>query len=301
VLYDAVVFTLLVEDEQGCVSDPDNVLINTEGPALAATPFTETPEICRGETVAVSANATGGGGEYTYQWTSDPPGFTSDQAGFTDSPNQDIRYDLVLTDQFDNQVSAHINITVNQLPQIDLIPQGTPVYGEDSIIVCVRDSVWLDAGQDEDPQGTVYFWNSNYEGRYYRATTNGNWIDIQTHAVEVEHGVTGCRNEEQITILFDYNQCEIFIPETTYSPGLDIDLYPNPNSGLFTLTLNEDLRDVRVLIFDIGGRMVYQKDWQGQLPTGEQKRFNTEQLEEGVYFVQITSGNKTANKRMVIQ
>jgi hypothetical protein len=301
VLYDAIVFTLLVDDENGCVSEPDNVLINTEGPALAATPFTETPEICQGESVIVAANATGGGGEYTYQWTSDPPGFTSSQAVFTDTPGLDTRYDLLLTDQFDNQISAHINITVNQLPQIDLIPQGIPVYGEDSIIVCVRDSVYLDAGQDDDPQGTIYFWNNNYEGRYYRATTNGNWIDVQTHSVEVENGVTGCRNQDQITILFDYNQCEIFIPENNYDPGLDIDLHPNPNNGLFTLTLKEDVKDVQVLIVDIGGRMVYQKKWYGQLPAGEQKSFNTDQLDDGVYFVRITSGNRTTNKRMIIQ
>ncbi len=301
ILYEAIVFTLYVEDEKGCVSEPDNVLIKTEGPALAAVPFSETPEICAGETVTVDANATGGGGEYTYQWTSDPPGFTSNEASFTDSPEQDIRYDLILKDQFDNEISAHINITVNPLPVIDLIPEGVPSYGQDSIIVCVRDSVWLDSGNDDDPQGTIYFWNNNYEGRYYRATTNGNWTDIQTHVVEVKHGVTGCRNSGGITIVFDYNQCEIFVPEIKTDFKADIDIHPNPNDGLFTLTLKEDLSNLRIAIYDIGGRLVFEEMWNDKHLSGEQRRIDSGDLEHGIYFVRITSGNKTANKKIVIR
>jgi hypothetical protein len=301
ILYDAVVFTLLVEDEKGCVSEPNNVLINTEGPALAAVPFTETPEICAGEMVTVYANATGGGGEYTYEWTSDPPGFTSNQASFSDTPGQDIRYDLLLKDQFDNEISAHLNITVNQLPVIDLIPEGIPSFGEDSIIVCVRDSVLLDAGFDDDPAATIYFWDDNYEDRYYRTSTNGNWVDVQTHSVEVKHGVTGCQNSGSITIVFDYNQCEIFVPEIHADLVAAVDLHPNPNEGEFVLTMKEELSDLRISIFDIVGRLVFEDIWSGKHLDGEQRKINAGELENGVYFIHISSGNKTANKRMIIR
>jgi hypothetical protein len=301
VLYDPIVFTLLVEDEKGCVSDPDNVLINTEGPALSAVPFSETPEICSGAAVTIHANATGGGGEYTYSWTSDPPGFTSNQSTFTDYPNQDTRYDLLLTDQFDNQITAHINIKVNPLPVIDLVPDGIPSFGEDSIIVCVRDSVLLDAGFDEDPSGTIYFWNNNFEGRYLRATTNGNWIDLQTHVVEVQHGITGCRNSGELTIVFDYNQCEIFVPEINTNFKAEVEIHPNPNNGVFLLTLKEDLEDINIAVFDISGRLVYSTSWEGKHHAEAQKRIGSNGLDEGVYFVHISSGNKSANKRMIIR
>lgn len=301
ILNDPVLFTLIVEDANGCASDPDNVLINTSGPALTAFPLADPPEICLGDQVYVYANATGGGGDYTYQWSSDPPGFSATSADFTDTPDESIRYDLLLTDQYGNSYSGHINVTVDPLPQIDLIPENIIPSGQDTITVCVRDTVLLDAGQDGDSPGTIYFWDQNYENRYYVSTTNGNWIDVQTHNVFVQNGVTGCENTAHLTIIFDFNECAIGIPENKTDLSAAVDLHPNPNNGKFTVSFNEKLEGLNIDVYDVSGRLVHQETFSDSFVPGDQVQVDAGMLEKGLYLVHLNSENKTSVIRMVIQ
>lgn len=301
VLDSPVMYTLIIEDENGCASDPDNVLVNTEGPALAALPLADPPEICAGETVSISANATGGGGEYTYQWTSSPSGYTGNSAEFTDVPGGSVRYDLLLIDQYGNEFNGHINVIVNKLPEINLIPGDIIPVGEDSIIVCVRDTLNLDAGQDDDPPETTYFWNQNYENRYYLASTNGNWIEIQNHHVSVKHGVTGCENAANLTIVFDFNECAIGVPENGFEVLTAVDLHPNPNNGNFNLTVNETINDLAIHVLDVSGRTVYSDKWSGSFYAGYHKQTNIDQIEKGLYFIHLKSGNMSSVLKMVVR
>ncbi|HEY9113362.1 MAG TPA: T9SS type A sorting domain-containing protein [Bacteroidales bacterium] len=301
ILNTPTIFTLYVNDANGCISLPDNVLINTAGPALAAFPLADPPEICNGESVTVSANAAGGGGDYSYQWTSNPAGFTSDQASFVVSPSTSTRYDLVLTDQFNNSFSAHINVTVNQKPVINLIPENSEIVGSDTIVVCVRDSVMLDAGSNSDPVNTTYFWNQNYENRFYRASTNGNWFEFQTHSVVVKNGVTGCQNNGKITIIFDFNQCAISVPEPPVDLKAAIDFQPNPNAGKFTISIQQPLSDLQISICDLNGRVVYEDFWQGNYDAGYKKQIQLKEDLKGIYLLSCQSGTTRVVKKMVIQ
>ncbi len=301
VLFTPTLFTLIIEDENGCSSDPDNVLINTEGPALAAFPLSDPSEMCAGGTVTVSANATGGGGEYTYQWTSEPPGFNSSLANFSDTPDQSVRYDLLLTDQYGTEFTGHVNVTVHELPVIDLIPDGIIPFGQDSVKICVRDTLLLDAGQDGDPPGTIYFWDDNFEGRYYLASTNGNWIDFQTHQVYVKHGVSGCENTEQVTIIFDFNECEISVPENNLASLDAAEILPNPNDGNFTLSINEDVSNLYINIFDVSGRLIYAEYWSGSMNSGFHQLIKPGNLEKGLYFIHMESNQKQGIRKMIVQ
>jgi len=300
-LFDPILFTLIVEDANGCTSDPDNVLINTTGEELSAFPLANPTEICKGETVTVHANASGGGGDYTYQWTSEPAGFSAATADFTDTPEESTRYDLLLTDQYNNQFHGHIIVTVDPLPEIDLVPDNIIPSGIDTINVCVRDTVLLDAGQDGDPTGTTYFWNNNYENRYYLCTTNGNWIDIQTHNVVVTNGVTGCLNQGQLTIIFDFNRCAIGVPENKIDLSTAVDLHPNPNQGKFAISFNDRLKGLQVQIFDVSGRLVFHEEFNDSFVFGDEIQINTGHIEKGLYLVYLNSENKTDVVRMVVQ
>lgn len=301
ILNTPTIYTLYVNDANGCISLPDNVLINTAGPALAAFPLANPPEICVGESTLVSANATGGGGDYTYQWTSVPPGFSSNQASFTVSPGAPTRYDLVLTDQYDNSYSAHINVAVNPLPVINLAPANSEVIGQDSIVVCVRDSVLLDAGFNSDPAGTTYFWDQNYESRYYRALTNGNWYEFQTHSVLVQNGVTGCKNEGKITILFDFNQCAISVPEPPVDLQIALQVQPNPNSGNFSISINQPLSNLQLSLSDLNGRIVYEDFWEGNFEAGFKKDIHLDINTKGIYLLAVLSGKTRIVKKIVLQ
>ena len=301
ILTEPVLYTLIVTDEKNCSSEPDQVLVNTEGSSLSALPLADPPSICAGEEVLVTANATGGGGDYTYSWTSDPPGFTSSQPSFTATPSVSTRYDLLLKDQYDNEFTAHVNVTVNPLPVVELVPDGATTIGPDTIAVCVRDSVWLDAGFDSDPPGTLYHWSNNYEGRFYRATTNGNWIDWQSHSVEVRDGTTSCANTGKITIFFDFNMCAIGVPESKVRLEEAISIQPNPNQGSFNLVIKEDISDLTVAIYDIGGREVYADFLEGTYNSGERFPVNPDRLDRGLYFVRLSSGSKSIVQKMIVQ
>lgn len=296
------IFTLIVIDDMGCASASDQVLINLFGSTLSAFPYADPTEFCLGESTTVSANASGGGGEYTYSWTSEPPGFTSNQASFTDSPSSDIRYNLKVIDQYDNEYSSFVDVKVIITDPISLVPDNIIPVGQDTITVCVRDSVMLDAGHDDDPETTTYFWTkANTLGRYFKATTNGNWIDIQTHEVLINYGgETGCETYGKLTIIFDFNQCEISVPENNIDNNL-IGLYPNPNYGSFTLIMNEEIHDLEVKVYDIQGNLLFQRKLEGKHQQGFKKNFELDIDKKGVFVVHMETNDFHIVKKMIIK
>ncbi|MBC8321568.1 MAG: T9SS type A sorting domain-containing protein [Bacteroidetes bacterium] len=299
-LYDPTVFTLLVTDENGCTSIPDNVLINASGGGLSAFPWSDSTEICLGQSTTISANATGGGLEYTYEWTSVPPGFTSAEAMIFVTPYVTTQYNLLLIDQFENEFEANIIITVNYLPEINLIPFNATVIGIDTIIVCVRDTVMLDAGHNEDPPNTEYFWlESNLANRYFIASTNGNWTDYQSHAVRVTNGMTGCCDTGRITILFDFNECAIGIPEKPTNLASLISIQPNPNKGSFEITVKKNINILNLSIINIQGKVVFNGSKNESYIVGYPKQINAG-LSPGVYFVHIKTLDELLIKKIVV-
>ncbi len=297
-----IVFTLNVEDNRGCIAEPDDVLINVEGAYLSVFPFAEPSEFCYGLSTTISANATGGGGTFNYSWTSNPSGHESDQAEFTITPDIGItQLFLTVTDQYSNSVSGMVEIVVNPLPVVDLIPQGMIPIGEDTIVICVRDSVQLDAGYDLDPDGTTYFWESHFLlNRYYTASTNGNWIDFQTNEVMVTHGGTGCQSSGSITIMFDFDNCQIGIPDSPESQIQFVDLYPNPNKGGFTLKLKKSSDNVIVKILDISGRSIFDNTWIGSFNAGDKIEIPNMIDSKGIYLVHVKSDRFSSVLKMFV-
>lgn len=299
-LYEPTVFTLWVTDENNCESIPDNVLINASGGGLAAFPTTDSNEICLGQSTTIYSNPSGGGLEYTYEWTSNPDGFESTEASIYVTPDVTTIYNLLLKDQFENEFEANITITVNPLPEINLIPDNANVIGVDTIIVCVRDTVILDSGNDTDPPNTEYFWlNANYVNRYYTASTNGNWTDYQTHPVRVTDGYTGCIDSNSITILFDFNECAISVPETQSDLSGLIVIHPNPNNGSFNITVKENINNLELSIFNSEGKLVFGENWDEKLIGGDSKQIITN-LPSGVYLVHLKSGDKVLVTKILI-
>jgi len=302
VLENPTVFTLYIEDDNGCVAEPDEVLINIEGAFLSAFPMADPNTVCDGQSVNISANATGGAGEYFYSWTSDPAGYNYDVEDFTIIPEVGTtRLFLTVTDQYANSYSQSVDVVVNPLPIVNLMPQGANHSG-DTIVVCVRDSVQLDAGFDNDPDGTTYFWESHlYEGRYYNATTNGTWIDFQSQEVLVTHGGSGCQSSGSVTIMFDFNECTIGISEQEDEQVKFVDLYPNPNNGSFTLLLNQTSSNVSAMVYDISGRLVYENNWVGKYDKGEMLDMPFIIDEKGIYLVYISGDEFTTRLKMFVQ
>jgi hypothetical protein len=300
-LVDPTIFTLIVSDDKQCDSEADQVLININGSTLSAFPLADPSTICEGDETFVTANATGGGGEYTYEWTSNPSGFISNDPSFTASPTVTTTYNLKVIDQFDNQYLSSVIVNVIQVEPIDLVPPGMTPIAPDTIVVCVRDSIILDAGNNTDPPTTTYFWvTANKLDRYYKATTNGNWIDFQTHEVKVNYGgETDCETYGYITIIFDFNRCAIDVPESAFDEHA-IELYPNPNKGSFSLVMKQEVKDLHIRVFDMNGKEILSEFNAGKYPEGYKQSYTLTGSEKGIYIVHLGSEDFHIVKKMVV-
>jgi len=275
-------FTLIIDDMNGCSSQPDQVLVLVAGDVLAVYPQATPSEICLGASTTINANATGGGGSYTYSWTANNSGWTSNSPNPTVSPAQTTVYTISVNDTY-KIVTGQVTVVVNPLPLVDIKPANIPYFSNDTIKVCVRDSVWLDAG---NPGFSYLWWNQTSHNRL-RASTNGNWIDFQTHWVRVTNPVTGCVSHDTLTIFFDFNACNIGVPEKEFTDHY-INVHPNPSNGLFRVDFKE-LNDAVVMrVVNIHGQTVLND-------------ISFDPVKEGKSFVLDLSGKPDATYILTIQ
>ncbi len=299
-LYEPTVFSLWITDDKNCTSISDNVLINASEGGLSAFPWSDSSVICFGESTTIVANASGGGLEYSYEWTSEPIGFTSSSNSIYVTPLETTKYNLLLKDQFNNEFETYIIITVNPLPEINLKPENAITFGIDTIIACVRDTIVLDAGYDEDPPNSEYFWiENNYQNRFNTASTNGNWIVFQTHSVLVTNGYTGCKNTGAITILFSFDECSIGIDERQTLLNDAIVIQPNPNNGNFKIRIKEKISDLEISIYNTVGELVLNEKLDSNQNHSEAININSG-FEPGVYIVRFSSGGESIIKKIIV-
>ncbi len=124
-------------------NDPDNPLLIipvtlkvNEGLNVIAE--ADPDEICIGSSVQLNATPTGGYGNYSYLWTSDPPGFNSTEQNPLVSPTVTTVYSVVVSDVFE-QDTASVSVSVflleppstvqNMLPpDSSMIPQPSLTF-----------------------------------------------------------------------------------------------------------------------------------------------------------------------------
>ena len=128
-LTETEVFTLTATDAASDCESTDQVVITIEGGPLGCFPTASPDEICNGESTQLNAMASGGSGEYTYLWSSNPSGFSSDISNPTVSPLVTTTYTVMVDDGF-NITTGNITVTVNPLPEPEAganitIPNGT--------------------------------------------------------------------------------------------------------------------------------------------------------------------------------
>ena len=81
----------------------------------------------------------------------------------------------------------------------------------------------------------------------------------------------------------------------------DINIYPNPNSGLFTLEFESNYnQDIFIKLFDEVGKNIYNKDinnFKGEYV----KTIDVQGLKPGVYYIQLAAENKILSQKIVIK
>lgn len=110
-------FHLSVTDAlSGCVSNSAQTVVFVSGaPLLQADVTASSYTVCPSEEVQLTALAGGGSGSYTYQWQSNPSGFSSTVFNPKANPQQTTIYKVVITDGF-LTASDSVKITVRPKP-----------------------------------------------------------------------------------------------------------------------------------------------------------------------------------------
>lgn len=110
-------YTLMVTDGNGC-KDNDQAMVIVTGGALYASISASPPEICLGQSSSLTALVSGGNDNYTYTWSSIPPGFNSELKDVTVNPLVNTTYKLQVYDHF-TYFNTEMIVTVNPLPVVN--------------------------------------------------------------------------------------------------------------------------------------------------------------------------------------
>jgi len=125
----------------------------------------ESNPLCIGNQLYLSAEEfIGTGGPYTFDWTSDPPGFYSNlQTPPPTQPDQTTTYFLVVSDGVLNS-NAEVTVIVNNLPEANAGPDGTicgnETYQVDGTALYYDNSMWVTSGDGffDDPTALSTFY-----------------------------------------------------------------------------------------------------------------------------------------------
>jgi len=121
-------FTLEATDENGC-KQSSSVLVTVTGGPLSVSATANPTSICKGSFSVLNAIPNGGSGNYTYNWTSIPPGFTSELQNVIVSPESTTFYSVQVTDGISAPETGNVTVVVNQLPTVNAGTDKTIEYG----------------------------------------------------------------------------------------------------------------------------------------------------------------------------
>ncbi len=221
----------------------------------------------------------GGTGDYEYEWTSNPPGFSSSWSSPTDTPSETTTYFVEVSDGM-QIVQDSVQVVVNPLPEIILEDWPEDLCNEDEDPVQLESSPSGGTYSGENVTETGLFDPDGIEAGWYLVTytfTDGN----------------GCTNSATDSIFV--HDCVGF-GETPSADHL-IKIYPVPNSGNFTVESAGIIKEIEII--NSLGVVVY------SVKASSQKVGINRQLSKGIYLIKIlvnaSSGSQIVYKSIVIR
>lgn len=277
-LVTSAMFLLAVTDLVTTCSGTDAMNVLVTGGPLSITAYADPATICQGESSQVFALAGGGTGDYSFSWTSDPPGFTSTLQNPIVTPEATTTYYVTASDGI-TTANASVMVFVNPLPTKPEQPQG-PDY------VDLYFSNTSSYSTTEVSFATGYFWEV-FPQSIGIVVSNGIDAEVQWFTIGNAKLVVRAANSCGETVS---DTAFITIDNTTSSNDLAksmISLYPNPCRDYFTLNGFLSERVFSVTVFDVLGKQA--KVWYGESET-----YPVAELPKGIYLVRIRTSSYEA-------
>ncbi|HTX88178.1 MAG TPA: T9SS type A sorting domain-containing protein [Bacteroidales bacterium] len=278
------IFTLVATDNvTGCASLPSDVIVTVTGFALNVNPMAVFPTICVGSSTQLHALAGGGSGNYTFNWSSVPPGFSSTQQDPVVAPLQTTIYKVLVDDGF-NQDTGSVTVHVNPVPYIHLGPSDTTI--------CIFDSLTLDAGN----AGAQYYWSNGSTERTVLVTTTGLTYDYQVYSVHVTNSF-GCTDSATIHITFAFSACTGIHEQYRET---DWKVFPNPAQSELNVEIEHPERSFVIQLTDPVGKVVMENKYEAISPATFRRTLNLEGISKGFYVVRLLSQAGWSSRKIII-
>ncbi|MFC2138603.1 T9SS type A sorting domain-containing protein [Bacteroidota bacterium] len=94
--------------------------------------------------------------------------------------------------------------------------------------------------------------------------------------------------------------CSVNI-SSAYKENGTINIYPNPNSGIFNIAIDkQQTENIKLKIYNSIEQQVFQEDLK-QIQGTYARQINLEKFPAGIYFLYIISPERTINKKIILE
>ena len=261
-------YSVIVTNQDNCTSyDTVNVtlspLVVDLGPDLT---------ICDGDSTLLNAGNTG----LIYNWTT--------------GESTPIIY-VTTGGSYSVSVTDTAGCVANDLILITAQQNFTPAFNTSPDSAVLFQSVQFTDQSSGNPTSWVWDFGDNTTSNQQNPMHTYQSIDTFTVCLTVSDGI--CTN----TICEDY-VVDIFegIEEDL---GLDLNVYPNPNSGLFQVDISlMTFKDVQLKVFDMSGRVIVGKDLGNTL--NHREAVDLTEYPSGLYLMRLTLDNIPVYRKVMV-
>ncbi|CAN5823725.1 hypothetical protein BH11BAC7_BH11BAC7_03980 [soil metagenome] len=246
-----------------------SITVNPAPPVMASA---NNAIICDG-----SSSILTGSGASTYTWM---PGTLSGTT-VTVIPATTTTYTVTGVDLNGCTNTNSVTVTVNPLPVISV------AFAMDT--VCLTGGMVTLSG--ESPAGGVWSGPGVTGNMFDPQIAGSGWAPVTYSFTDAN----SCSNS-----LTDSLNVDVCAGVTTYPSIGNVNIYPNPNSGTFSIALNAAVSDLVIVITDMQGRIVY-SSIENNAQAGYIKQFSLETEASGLYFVSITANGEQRVEKISVQ
>ncbi len=235
----------------------------------------------------------GGNGIYAYQWqkSSDNINWVPYAGNMEDYNPAVFNSPTVLSTTYYRRAvvsascvtySSPVIIYINPIPVIsDIIVPGAGT-------LCPGQTISLGINA---PVGSTYQWYK--DGQLIPGATSNPFLANQTGYYVVNVILNGCG---KLSNYVNIPSCKTNLLSTyNIEKEQRIQIFPNPSSGMLFIK-NETCGEASAKIYDLKGRIVYERKY-----LSDNNELNLKNLPEGIYYVNISSGNKNYIYSIIIE
>ena len=176
----------------------------------------------------------------------------------------------------------------------------------DMVIDLKGDNTWVSDSLHDSDHNVMFFGTS--ENMTIDSDGETQHVIIRKESADGENGelveVIIQKLHIKISDLHDIKEVEVIPGSNVVSDNLleldEVNYYPNPNTGVFNLKFSAQKQPTQIRVIDMMGKEVYTEDlksFQGMYDNSIDLSSNN----KGVYVLQILQGEKTWNKKLVIE